>query len=70
VCVEAEIKDNLGSGYGQLVTYLGSLRESRINRGKTDSSIYGLATDGLKYLVTNEGPAFQQAVMCGDLPVG
>jgi hypothetical protein len=75
LCVEAKIKDNLGSAFGQLVTYLASLRESRINRGKTDSSVYGVATDGLKYLfvaITNEGTLLfskQFDVMSGDLPV-
>ncbi len=64
LCVEAKIKDNLGSAYGQLVTYLASLRELRINRGKADSSVYGVATNGLKFVfvtITNAG-AFQQAV--------
>jgi len=75
LCVEAKIKDNLGSAYGQLVTYLASLRESRINRGKTDSSVYGVATDGLKYIfvtITNEGNLLfskQFDFMSGDLPV-
>lgn len=44
LCVEAKIKGNLGSAYGQLVTYLASLRESRINQGMADSSVYGVAT--------------------------
>lgn len=56
--MEANIKDNLESAYGELVTYLACLRESRINRGKPDSSVYGMATDGLKYVfvtITNDG---------------
>jgi hypothetical protein len=75
LCAEAKIKDNLGSAYGQLVVYLASLRESRINRGKRDCSVYGIATDGLKYVfvtITNDGTLLfskQFDVEKGDLPV-
>ena len=75
LCVDAKIKDNLGSTYGQLITYLACLRESRINRGKFDSSVYGVATDGLKYVfvtITHEGVvrfSKQFDVMNGELPV-
>jgi len=75
LCAEAKVKNNLGSAYGQLVVYLASLRESRINRGKRDFSVYGIATDGLKYVfvtITNEGTLLfskQFDVEMGDLPL-
>jgi len=75
LCVEAKVKGNLESTYGQLVVYLASLRESRINRAKSNFSVYGVATDGLKYVfvtITNEGVLLfskQFDVMNGDLPV-
>ena len=75
LCVEAKLKDNLESAYGQLVTYLECLRESRIYRGKPDSSVYGMVTDGFKYVfvcITNEGVlrlSRQFDVMQEDLPV-
>ncbi len=75
LCVGAKIKDNLGSAYGQLVTYLASLRESRINRGKTNSSVYGVATDGLKFVfvtITSAGVLLFSKhfdIMKGDLSV-
>jgi len=74
LCAKAKVKGNLESAYGQLVVYLASLRESRINRGKRDSSVYGIATDGLKYVfvtITNEGALLfskQFDVEKGDLP--
>ena len=74
LCAEAKVKGNLESAYGRLVVYLASLRESRINRGKRDSSVYGIATDGLKYVfvtITNEGALLfskQFDVEKGDLP--
>lgn len=77
LCAEAKIKGNLESTYGQLVVYPASLRESRINRGRSDSSqaVYGVATDGLKYVfvtITNDGVLVfskQFDVMSDDLPV-
>ena len=75
LCVEAKIKGNLETAYGQLVTYLACLRESRINRGKHDSSVCGAATDGLKYVfvsITHEGVlrfSKQFDAMNGDLPI-
>lgn len=65
LCVEAKVKDNLGSAYGELVVYLASLRESYINKGKSYSSVYGIATDGINYVSwpsQMKGPAGQQAV--------
>ncbi|KAK2459874.1 hypothetical protein APHAL10511_008074 [Amanita phalloides] len=62
------------SALGQLVVYLGSLRQSRISRGKSDSSVFGVATDGLNYMfviITHEGVLMmskQFDVLHGDLP--
>ena len=75
LCVEAKIKGNLESAYGQLVTYLACLHESRINRGKRDSSVYGAATDGLEYVfvtITHKGVlrfSRQFDATKGDLPI-
>jgi len=74
LCVEAKVKGNLESALGQLIVYLASLRRSRINRGKSDSSVYGVATDGLKYLFVTitHGGILQQTkqfdIMDGGLP--
>lgn len=57
-CAEAKVKDNPRSGVPQLIVYLGSLRQSRINRGKSDCSVYGVATDGFIYIfvtISHEG---------------
>lgn len=49
--------------------------QSRINRGKPDSSVYGAATDGLTYVfvsITHEGVlrfSKQFDVMAADLPI-
>ena len=75
LCVEAKVKGDVESAYGQLVVYLASLRESRINRGRSDSSVYGIATDGLNYVfvtITNDGVlqfSKQFDIMCDDFPV-
>ncbi|KAM6489247.1 hypothetical protein JOM56_015298, partial [Amanita muscaria] len=42
----------------QLVVYLACLRQSRIKRGRSNTSVYGVATDGLSYIfvtITHEG---------------
>ncbi|EDR11459.1 uncharacterized protein LACBIDRAFT_324042 [Laccaria bicolor S238N-H82] len=42
----------------QLVVYLASLRQSRLNRGRSNASVHGIATDGLTYVfvtITHEG---------------
>ncbi|KAM6490616.1 hypothetical protein JOM56_013959 [Amanita muscaria] len=57
----------------QLVVYLACLRQSRINRGRSDASVYGVATDRLSYvfvIITHEGVLKQSRqfnVMKGDL---
>ncbi|KAF8336667.1 hypothetical protein F5887DRAFT_891341, partial [Amanita rubescens] len=42
----------------QLVVYLACLRQSRVNRGRSNTSVYGVATYGLSYIfliITQEG---------------
>ncbi|KAM6498924.1 hypothetical protein JOM56_006872 [Amanita muscaria] len=42
----------------QLVVFLACLRQSRIKRGRSNTSVYGVATDGLSYIfvtITHEG---------------
>ncbi|KAF8344475.1 hypothetical protein F5887DRAFT_1062102 [Amanita rubescens] len=57
----------------QLVVYLACLRQSRVNGGRSDTSVYGVATDGLSYVfvtITREGVLKQSRllnVIHGDL---
>ena len=49
---------SLSNALAQLVVYLACLRQSRVNRGRSNTSIYGVATDGLSYIfvtITHEG---------------
>ena len=58
LCVESKVDGILANALGQLVVYLGSLRQSRIDRRKNDSSVYGVVTDGFIYIfvtITHEG---------------
>jgi hypothetical protein len=58
LCVEAKSYGSLVNALAQLVVYLACLRQSRINRGRSDTSVYGVATDGLSYVfvtITHEG---------------
>lgn len=65
---------NIADPLQQLVVYLGCLHQSRINRGKADSSVYGAATDGFRYVfvaVTHEGllKESKHFNISGELPV-
>jgi len=68
------VKLSVGSALPQLVVYLASLRQSRIHRGKRDSSVYGVATNGVDYLfvtITHEGSLRTSRyldIIQGDLP--
>ncbi|KAF8730598.1 hypothetical protein AX14_005406, partial [Amanita brunnescens Koide BX004] len=58
LCVEAKFHGSLSNALTQLVVYLACLRQSRVNRGRSNTSIYGVATDGLSYIfvtITHEG---------------
>ena len=58
LCVEAKYQGRLFEAMSQLVVYLGSLRQSRLNKRRSDTSVYGIATDGLCYMfvtITHEG---------------
>ena len=74
LCVEAKSQGSIFSALAQLVVYLACLRQSRINRGRSNTSVYGLATDGLAYVfvtITHEGVLKQSRqfdVTQGDLP--
>jgi hypothetical protein len=74
LCVEAKFHGSLFNAFAQLVVYLACLRQSRSNRGRSDTSVYGVATDGLSYVfvtITHEGVlklSRQFDVMQGDLP--
>lgn len=74
LCVESKFHGSLFNALAQLVVYLACLRQSRSNRGRRDTSVYGVATDGLSYVfvtITHEGVlklSRQFDVMQGDLP--
>ncbi|KIJ98087.1 hypothetical protein K443DRAFT_104520 [Laccaria amethystina LaAM-08-1] len=58
LCVGAECHGRLIDALPQLVVYLACLRQSRVNRGRNNTSVYGVATDGLSYVfvtITHEG---------------
>lgn len=52
LCVEAKFHGRLVNAFAQLVVYLACLRQSRVNQGRSDSSVYGVATDGFSYIFT------------------
>ena len=58
IAVKAKAKNNLDSAFSQLVVYLACLRQARIGRGRTDCSVYGIASDGYEFCfvtITHEG---------------
>jgi len=58
LCVNAKSHGNLFNASAQLVVYLACLRQSRVNRGRSDTSVYGVVADGLSYVfltITHEG---------------
>lgn len=58
LCVEAEFHGRVSDALPPLVVYLASLRQSRLNQGRSNASVYGLATDGLLFVfvtITREG---------------
>jgi hypothetical protein len=70
LCVEANFHGNLDNALAQLVVYLACLRQSRVNGRQSDTSVYGVATDGLSYVfvtITREGVLKQLNVIHGDL---
>ncbi|KAF8346750.1 hypothetical protein F5887DRAFT_960853 [Amanita rubescens] len=73
LCVEANFHGNLDNVLTQLVVYLACLRQSRVNGGRSDTSVHGVATDGLSYVfvtITDEGVLKQSRllnVIHGDL---
>ncbi|KIL58939.1 hypothetical protein M378DRAFT_111586 [Amanita muscaria Koide BX008] len=48
--VEAKPDHAVGLGVPQLLTYLACLRQSRLERKRTDASVYGVSSDGYQYL--------------------
>jgi hypothetical protein len=73
LCVDAKFHGSFDNALAQLVVYLACLRQSRVNRGRSNTSVYGVATDGLSYVfvtITHEGVLKQSRlfnVMDGDL---
>jgi len=58
LAVEAKTALNLISALSQLVVYLASIRQSRLSRGRSDASVYGVASDGYAFIfvtITHDG---------------
>jgi len=58
IIIEAKKYRAVDQAAAQLLTYLACLRESRIRRCRTDSSVYGVATDGYLFdfvMITHDG---------------
>ena len=58
VIVEAKAQYIVGKFLPELLVYLACLRQSRIQRHRTDASAYGVASDGYKFLfvkITHDG---------------
>jgi hypothetical protein len=58
LCVGAKLHGRLSDAAAELVVYLACLRQSRLNRGRSNTSVYGVATDGLFYVfvtITHDG---------------
>ena len=68
-----QFNGRLYDALSQLVVYLASLRQSRVKRGRSDTSVYGIATDGLEYIfvtITHQGILKMSKkfdIRCGDL---
>jgi len=56
--VEAKHDDSVDHAIPQLIVYLASLRQSRLQRNRMDASVYGLASDGYVFIfvkITHDG---------------
>ncbi|KAJ5824706.1 hypothetical protein N7447_007046 [Penicillium robsamsonii] len=49
VIVEATSREKLGKGERQLLGYMGLVHASRIERGKTNTTVYGISTDSVTF---------------------
>jgi len=60
--MEAKFDGSLGQVLPQLVVYLASLRQSRIQRQRDDISVHGVASDGFRYIfvkITEDGTVME-----------
>ncbi|KAF8223654.1 hypothetical protein L208DRAFT_530182 [Tricholoma matsutake] len=48
--IEAQFHNSVDHAIPQLIVYLASLRQSRLQRNRTDASVYGLASDGYVFI--------------------
>jgi hypothetical protein len=48
--VEAKFDNSVNHALVQLIVYLASLRQSRLQRNRLDASVYGLASDGYEFI--------------------
>jgi hypothetical protein len=56
--VEAKVERSFSQALAQLIVYLASLHESRLQRNQLDASVYGLTSDGYVFIfvkITHDG---------------
>jgi len=69
--MEAKLNGSFGQVLPQLVVYLASLRQSRIQRQRNDTSVYGIASDGYEFIfvkITEDGTVMRSQTY--DIGVG
>ena len=54
--VMAKSQSNFDHAKAQLIVYLASLRQSRMLRNRTDTSVYGVVSDGYIFIFQTMGP--------------
>jgi len=60
--VEAKFHGSVAQAIPQLIVYLAALRQSRLERNRTDTSLYGLASDGYVFVflkISQDGTVMQ-----------
>ncbi|KAJ5895823.1 uncharacterized protein N7473_005222 [Penicillium subrubescens] len=50
VIVEAKQKDNLGAAEPQVLAYIGLVHSGRLEQGKQDTTVYGIASDSSTFV--------------------
>jgi hypothetical protein len=73
VVVTAKTERAVGQALPQLLVFLASLHQSRVQRNRTDASVYGVASDGYQFVfvtITHDGTvkfSRQLDIQLGDL---
>jgi len=73
VIVEAKAQRAVSQALPQLLVYLACIRQSRLQRNRTDASVYGVVSDGYVFIfvkITHHGTVMISRyfdVLCGDM---